>query len=588
MSRPDFPGGLWCGDFEFHPGAGLTGNPLVPVCLVVHDIATGATHRYGQDALAAMDRAPFPTDASALFVAYNAAAEMACFQVLGWPFPVHLLDLYAEFRNLTNGLPLPAGKSLLGALIYFGEPAMEAAKKDCMRELILTGGPWSPAEQAQILDYCEADVRALVRLSQRMGGLGMSNLIDWPRALLRGQYAVAAAMTETLGIPIDAELLQLLRDNAPRLRRQLIEVVDTDFGVYEDGRFKTARFVAYLHAQQIPWPCTLNGHLKLDDDTFADMAKAYPQIGPLHQLRKTLVQLRDLKLSVGEDGRNRAPSFPFSSQTGRNQPSTSQFIFGLAAWLRGLIRPQPGWANAYVDWSQQELAIAAALSGDTAMQAAYRSADFYMSLAILAGAAPAGATKATHADIRERFKVCALGVLFGMGEDGLALRLGISTLEARRLLIAHQRSFPQFWQWSQAVADHALLTGSLQTVFGWTLHVPRQPNVRSLRNFPMQAHGAEMMRLAHIELARRGIRVCASVHDAFLIEAPEGEIDAAVVETQAVMCEASAIVLDGFAVRSEARIVRYPARFLEPKGVPMWNRVMTLLGRDDACVKEKI
>ena len=416
----------------------------------------------------------------------------------------------------------------------------------------------------------------------------MSGLIDWPRALLRGQYAVAAAVTEALGIPIDAELLQLLRDNAPRLRRQLIEVVDADFGVYEDGRFKTARFAAYLRAQRIPWPCTPSGHLKLDDDTFADMAKVYPQIEPMRQLRKTLVQLRDLKLSVGEDGRNRAPSFPFSSQTGRNQPSTSQFIFGLAAWLRGLIRPQPGWAIAYVDWSQQELAIAAALSGDTAKQAAYRSADFYMSLAILAGAAPAGATKATHPDIRERFKVCALGVLFGMGEDGLALRLGISTLEARRLLIAHQRSFPQFWQWSQAVADHALLTGSLQTVFGWTLYVPRQPNVRSLRNFPMQAHGAEMMRLAHIELTRRGIRVCAPVHDAFLIEAPEGEIDAAVAETQAVMCEASAIVLDGFAVRSEARIVRYPARFLEPKGVPIWNRVMTLLGRDDACVKEKI
>lgn len=414
----------------------------------------------------------------------------------------------------------------------------------------------------------------------------MSSLIDWPRALLRGQYAVAAAVTEALGTPIDADLLRLLRDNAARLRRQLIEVVDADFGVYEDARFKIARFAAYLQAQQIPWPCTPNGHLKLDDDTFADMAKAYPQLESLRQLRKSLVQLRDLKLSVGDDGRNRTPLFPFSSQTGRNQPSTSQFIFGLAAWLRGLIRPQPGWAIAYVDWSQQELAIAAALSGDEAMQAAYLSADFYMSLAVLAGAAPAGATKATHPDIRERFKVCALGVLFGMGEDGLALRLGIGKLEARRLLAAHQRSFPQFWRWSQAVADYALLTGSLQTVFGWALRVPRQPNVRSLRNFPMQAHGAEMMRLAHIELTRRGIRVCAPVHDALLVEAPEGEIDAVVAETQGVMREASAIVLDGFTVRSEARVVRYPERFLEPKGVPMWNRVMTLLGRDDACVKE--
>lgn len=171
MSRPDFPGGLWCGDFEFHTGAGLAGNPLVPVCLVLHDLVTETTHRYWQDELAAMTRAPFPTDASALFVAYNAAAEMSCFQALGWQFPVNVLDLYVEFRNLTNGLPLPAGKGLLGALIYFGEPAMDAAKKDRMRDLILTGGPWSVEEQASILAYCDADVHALVRLYQRMGGL---------------------------------------------------------------------------------------------------------------------------------------------------------------------------------------------------------------------------------------------------------------------------------------------------------------------------------------------------------------------------------------------------------------------------------
>lgn len=377
----------------------------------------------------------------------------------------------------------------------------------------------------------------------------------------------------------------MLRDNAFRLRQQLIELVDADFGVFEKGRFKVARFAAYLRKQQIPWPCHPNGHLKLDDDSFKDMAKVYPQIEPLRQLRKTLIQLRDLKLSIGDDARNRYALFPFSSQTSRNQPSTSQSIFGLAAWLRGLIRPRPGFALVYADFSQQELAIAAKLSGDEAMQAAYRSADFYITLAIMAGAAPEGATKTTHPEVRERFKVCALGVLFGMGEDGLALRLGITKLEARRLLNAHKRSFPQFWRWSQAVSDHALLTGSLQTVFGWTLHVPRQPNVRSLQNFPMQAHGAEMMRLAHIELTRRGIGVCAPVHDAFLIESPLDEIDAVMEETQDIMRQASAIILDGFEVRSEARVARYPDRFLEPKGIPMWNRVMQLLDRPDLVVE---
>jgi hypothetical protein len=403
--------------------------------------------------------------------------------------------------------------------------------------------------------------------------------------MLRGQYSVAAAFSESTGIPIDQQLCAQLCAESGSLRQRLIALVDEDFGVFENGSFKEALFVRYLNSQAIAWPRHQSGRIKLDDDTFREMSRAHPQVRPLQELRQSLVQLRDPKLAVGDDGRNRFPLFPFSSQTGRNQPSTSRSIFGLSSWLRGLIRPNPGWALAYVDFSQQELAIAAALSGDAAMKRAYQSQDFYIAFAEMAGAVPPGATKASHPEVRERFKVCALGVLFGMGEHGLALRLGFSVPEAQRLLEAHRRTFSEFWRWSQAVADHALLTGSLQTVFGWTLHVDRHPNVRSLKNFPMQANGAEMMRLAHIELVQRGVRVCTPVHDAFLVEAPIDEIEEVVEMTQDIMRQASAIVLDGFDVRSEARVIRYPERFLEPKGVPMWNRVMSLLGRRDALVR---
>lgn len=253
--------------------------------------------------------------------------------------------------------------------------------------------------------------------------------------------------------------------------------------------------------------------------------------------------------------------------------------------MRGLIRPAPGAALAYVDFAQQELAIAAALSGDRAMQEAYRSGDFYIAFAIRAGAVPPTATKATHPIERERFKQCALGVLFGMGDAGLARRLGISALEAKRLLEAHRRTFATFWRWSDAVVDHGMLTGKLQAAFGWTLHVDRHTKTRTLRNFPMQANGAEMLRIACIGLVEAGIGVCAPVHDAVLIEAPAAEIEAAVRKTQAIMREASAAVLGGFEVGSDARIIRPPGRFLEAKGIPMWNRVMGLLGRNDAIVE---
>ena len=70
----------------------------------------------------------------------------------------------------------------------------------------------------------------------------------------------------------------------------------------------------------------------------------------------------------------------FRARTGRNQPSNSRFIFGPSVWLRGLIKPPAGMGLAYVDWRAQEFAVAAALSGDQAMMAAYRSGDPYPQL----------------------------------------------------------------------------------------------------------------------------------------------------------------------------------------------------------------
>ena len=88
------------------------------------------------------------------------------------------------------------------------------------------------------------------------------------------------------------------------------------------------------------------------------------------------------------------------------------------------MQPEPGRAVAYVDWSQQEFGIAAALSGDTAMMEAYTSGDPYLTFAKQARAVPADATKKSHPREREQFKVCALAVQYGMGPQSLAQSLG--------------------------------------------------------------------------------------------------------------------------------------------------------------------
>ena len=559
---------IWAADFEFEAGSGERPDP---VCLCARELRSGREIRLWRGQFDS--EPPYPTDADTLFVAYYASAELGCHLALGWPMPARILDLFTEFRCGTNGLTVPAGNGLIGALTAFGLDTVGATEKKEMQEAIGNGtwpGRYTPEE---ILDYCMGDVDALARLLPVM-----APRIDLPRALLRGRYMAAAARMEYAGVPIDVPMLGKLRQHWAQIQDKLIERIDADYGVFEGRTFKLERFEAWLARSSTPWPRLDTGRLDLGDDTFRQMARIYPAVSPLRELRSSLADLRLNDLVVGRhDGRNRAILSAFRARTGRNQPSNSRFIFGPSVWLRSLIKPPPGMAVAYVDFEQQEFAIAAKLSGDANMLAAYISGDPYLAFAKQAGVIPPDGTKETHGSERELFKTTALAVLYGMEAQGLALRLDQPTIIARDLLRAHHETYRRFWRWSDAVVDHAKLTGELHTVFGWVLHGCCGANPRSLRNFQMQAHGAEMLRLACCLATERGIEVCAPVHDAVLIAAPIGEIEAAVAVTREAMAEASRIVLDGFEVRTDAKVTRYPQRFTDPRGRRMWGVVNQLI-----------
>jgi hypothetical protein len=720
-------------DFEF---TAPPGEQPAPLCMLARELRSGALVRLWL-ADAAPAKPPFDTGPDTLLIAYYASAEMGCFLALGWPMPARILDLFAEFRCLTSGLPVPCGNSLLGALAYFGLDGLPVAEKEGMRQLAIRGGPYTDAESAALLDYCQSDVDALARLLP-----AMLSKIDLPRALLRGRYMAALARMEWAGVPIDTEARARLLENWARIKGQLIAAVNANYDVFvptgqrtinpastlgaailreaqecgidphrladavamvwaeereasaevhtayraarkatgltarrisqwEDAgrdhsdypgldvkarelagaypalgigrgydpeapdeddhaarlwevlrdraeppkpkhhsqllrraaelvaaepeygppifgpmRFSAERWAVYLTRKGIPWPRLESGALALDDDTFREMARTYPaEVGPIRELRYTLSQLRLQDLAVGADGRNRVLLSAFGSRTGRNQPSNARFIFGPSTWLRSLIRPGPGRALAYVDWSAQELGIAAALSGDMAMQEAYCSGDPYLWFAKRVAAVPSEATKKTHAPEREQFKVVSLGVLYGLSADGLARKLGVSPCRGRELLRLHQETFRRFWKWSELVEMQGMLTGQLRTVFGWTVRVGPDANPRSLRNFPMQANGAEMMRLACCLATERGITVCCPVHDALLVEGPADGIEDIVAGTQRAMREASELVLPGFPLRTDAKIVRYPDRYADERGRRMWETVWGLLEASPGAVE---
>jgi len=522
---------------------------------------------------------PLPMGENNLYVAYYASAEMGCHLALDWSLPKHLLDLFCEFRCLTNGLSLPAGNGLLGALSAYGLEHIPLAEKEELRQLALRGGPYSAAEQVALLDYCQSDVDALVTLLPKM-----SPEISIEHALIRGCYTQAVARMESVGIPTDLPLLERLRANWDSIQDDLIEDVDKDYGVFEGRVFKNDLFSEYLSRHQLAWPRLPSGNLDLQDKTFRSMAKTHPQISPLRELRHSLGQMRLNKFEVSADGRNRTLLSPFGGKTGRNQPSTNKFIFGSSVWLRGLIKPAEGWGIAYIDWSQQEFGIAAALSGDLAMKQAYASGDPYLEFAKLAGAVPPDATKKSHPKERALYKETVLAVNYGMGAESLADRIQQPVIVAKDLLRKHRQTFRVFWNWSDGNVDYALLHKRLWTVFGWQIQVSGPINARSLANFLMQANGAEMMRIACILMTEAGIRVCAPVHDAVLIEAPLDELGGRISQAQELMREASRQVLGDFELTTDADTYRYPERYRdEERGGAFWDKVMSLLPDPDVA-----
>lgn len=720
-----------CVDFEY--GCGPGERPDVR-CMVAVEYRTGRELRLWADELAAMPAPPFAVDDSTLLVSFYAPAELSSFLALGWEVPRRILDLFVEFRALTNGHELVTGSGLLGALAHFGLPAIDGVEKTELRNLALRGGEYTAEERQSLLDYCAEDVHSLVRLLPRM-----LPTIDMPRALFRGRYQAAVARMEHAGTPCDLELLGRLRDAWEPIKARLVREIGGDYagvfvplaakfdrdsevgkavvetaaksgidphllylavtGLWDEQRraqqaerkarlearqrsgltlnriakwekagrdhlawphldatareiaanlpelgigsghpgetgaddehqagrlwellreperrivrkhdrellrraaelvtearpnaysgpygFSTAGFLEWLARADIPWPRLDTGGLDLSDDCFRQMARRFPeQVGPLRELRFSRSQMRLADLAVGRDGRNRTMLSPFRSITGRNQPSNAKFIFGPAAWIRSLIQPEPGRAVAYLDYSGQEIAVAAALSGDRDMQAAYESSDPYLWLAKEGGYAPADATKATHGDIRDTFKIVYLAANYGMQATSLSQLLGQPEAYAKQLLALHRRKFPKFWQWSDSTLDAAMLNGKLWTCFGWPLHVRTGTKPNTIRNFLVQATGAEVMRLAACLLTEAGIEVHCPVHDAFLIGGPTAEMAVIVEQARALMIEAGRVVLDGCTIRVDAKVVEYPDRYSDKRGERMWDVVMGILEEIEAA-----
>jgi hypothetical protein len=406
--------------------------------------------------------------------------------------------------------------------------------------------------------------------------------------------AKAVAQIQARGMPIDMPLWNLVQENKATVLRYLLQKYDpsynTDDPIYTpEGEWNYARFERWLVSTGVTgWPRLDSGQLDIDGDAFRIMYSV-PGIKGLHALRDSLGVIVRAKLPIGRDGRNRPSLFPFCTATGRNAHARS--LYNAHAAMRSFMVFPEDTIGVYLDWRTQEVGIAAALSGDPALMAAYCKGDVYYALAELCGRTyglDQKTWKEDKPDVREDMKPLQLGINYGMGVPSLAKGLGRHPLIASEIIERHKRTYPRFWEWRENAAQLALLDRQMETVFGWPLRISHSPNRRTLYNFPMQGNGAEMLRLAAWRLCEAGIIPSMLIHDGILLEVRDREQIEHAIE---IMKTAGRDVCNGFeiGVGVDQRL-EHGARYADKRPVAkeMWKTIMQALEEVGAMPKQSV
>ena len=537
---------------------------------------------------------PFDIGSDTLFVAYSAWAEMTCFKVLGWKFPVHIFDQHTAYLASANVLePYEPDevrkrppKKLPDACRAYGIEGWERIDKDDIAQAIGNGtwrGRYSPEE---ILAYCAEDVRMelLLLRAQVLGRGKQLRPVDVPRVLHWSNYsAKCIALIQARGMPVDMRLWDLVQENKPAVIEELLRRFDPshndDEPIYDaEGGWSYRRFEQWLLRAGIgAWPRLATGRLDLDDKIFKLMSYA-PGVENIRALRKSLSLIIKAELPIGRDGRNRPSLFPFGTATGRNAHRAS--LYNAHASMRSFMVFPENSIGAYLDWRTQEVGIAAALSGDQALINDYSAGDIYHALALLCGITREPDPikwKKEYPEQRERMKPLQLGINYGMGVRSLARGLDRHPLIASDIIERHKRRYPRFWQWRTDMVADAMMARRIDSVFGWPLYISTSPNKRTLYNFPMQAGGAEMLRLATVRLCDAGIVPCMLIHDGILFEEYSAEkID----QAREIMIQAGRDCCDGLTIgASTDQRLENGARYRDkrPVAVKMWNTITDVL-----------
>ena len=413
----------------------------------------------------------------------------------------------------------------------------------------------------------------------------MRPYIDLLRAPIRGAFMMEIERMRWRGIPIDMPTYRLAEQRAPIVVSKMRSELNRKLGaeVYFQNVFKRATMFQVMQRNRIPIPVDpKTGNLSCATKLIKSMIETYPLLKHYYEDKRMIDALKNLKLEIGTDGRNRFWFNPFGTKTGRNNPSTNRALFGLPHTMRSFMKPAPGMALAQVDYGSQEVGIAAFLSGDPTLIEDYFGGDVYRKFA----AVSLGILDPTEQQ-RQVYKAAVLGRIYGKGVVSLARDLGISRSHAQHIMDQMAARYPVLNAWLERVTTKAAHCVPIICTLGWSLTATGiSGEERTFLNFPMQANASELMRLVIVRTSKLPLIGCA--HDSFLIEDTIDKIETSVAALQEIMRKTSRDVFGGFELRADCKphdIVRYPDRFVDKReredGMQHWNWLNALIAGED-------
>ncbi len=183
------------------------------------------------------------------------------------------------------------------------------------------------------------------------------------------------------------------------------------------------------------------------------------------------------------------------------------------------------------DYSQIELRLLAAISGDETMIDAFKNGvDIH---AVTASEVFGVPISAVTSEMRKRAKAVNFGIVYGIGDYSLSVDIGVTKRQAADYIAGYKRTYPAVAAYLHDVVEHARETGYATTIYGRRRAIPELSSSKKMlaafgervaMNSPIQGSAADIIKAAMVSLDARlskselDARLILQVHDELIVE----------------------------------------------------------------------